>query len=204
VIVVQPTDPDSPAFAGSLPDAGNVRGIAFSPDSRHVATTAGLYDATTGDDIRELDGGYSVTFSSDGNYLAVGSGYELSPGLGTRLFDPVTGELIRAISGEYTKAVAFNPDSTITATGGRGLVQLWDATHGGHIRDITGNNLLAFSPDGKLLTADKNGALRLCDPITGATIRTLTGAYAKTAAFSPDGTRIAAITPNNVAAIISL
>jgi Tol biopolymer transport system component len=223
-----------------------VNDVAFSPDSTRVATTAGLYDATTGDDIRELGGGgYSVTFSPDGKHLAVGSGYELSPGLGTRLFDSVTGDLVRAISGEYARAVAFNSDGTIlasatgylhegvrlwnpvtgeriwtlggsshavafspdgklTATGGGGIVQLWDEAHGGHIRDIAGNNLLAFSPDGKLLTADKNGALRLYDPITGVTIRALTGAYAKTAEFSPDGRRIAVITPNNVAALIGV
>lgn len=276
-------------FVGSLPEAGEVRGIAFSPDgklvataggnshavslwnaetgtlarmmigstvvndvafspdSRRVATTAALYDAVTGDDIQELNGGgYSVAFSADGQYLAVGSGYERSPSLGTQLFNPITGDLIRTISTEYTNRVAFNPDSTIlasttghlnegvrlwnpatgeriwtlgdgssssvafspdgriTATGSRGIVQLWDAVHGGHIRDIAGNDLLAFSPAGKLLTADKNGALRLCDPITGATIHPLPGAYARTAAFSPDGTRIAAITPNKIATIISV
>ena len=223
-----------------------VTDVAFSPDSRFVATTSDLYDVATGDGIGELpSGGYSVTFSSDGRYLALGSGYEQNSGLGTRLFNPRTAELLRTISNEYTSVVAFNADSTIlasttgprkegvrlwnpvtgeriwtlagssnavafspdgkvTATGGRDIVQVWDALHGGHIRDIPGNNLLAFGPDGQLLTADRNGAVRLCDPITGVTIRTLPGAYAKAAAFSPDGARLAVITPNKVASVVSV
>jgi WD40 repeat protein len=162
-----PADSGSPRFVGSLPDAGEVRGIAFSPDGQLVATA----------------GGNSHTVS---------------------LWNAGTGELVRMMAGHaVVDDVAFSPDGKLTATGGRDIVQLRDAAHGGHIRDITGNTLLAFSPEGNLLTADRNGALSLCDPITGTMIHALTGAYAKAAAFSPDGERIAVITPNNVAALIS-
>jgi WD40 repeat protein len=61
-----------------------VIGVAFSPDTRQVATaswdnTVKIWDAATGREITTLEGhsGYvfSVAFSPDGKRLASGSGY---------------------------------------------------------------------------------------------------------------------------------
>jgi WD40 repeat protein len=53
-----------------------------------------------------------------------------------------------------------------------------------------------FSRNGSLFATDANGAVHVYDPSNGDMICTLDGVYADNAALSPDGTRIAAVTPN--------
>lgn len=212
-----------------------VSAVAFSPDGQRLATDSDLFDANTGGRIHELNGsGYSVAFSPDRLFLAVGSGYD--PNTGTRLFNPSTGEMTRTLSTEYASNVVFSPDSTllasttgylnngtrlwnpasgrlirtlggsdavafspngkIIATSGGGIVQIWDSATGAHLRDIRGARVLAFSPEGNLYAADDNHAVRLYDTATGNPMCTLADVYADAAALSPDGKRLATVTPN--------
>ena len=101
---------------------GEVRGVAFSPDGRLLATanwdrTARLWDPATGEHLRTLTGHTSavlgVAFSPDGRLLATAS----SDGT-ARVWDPATGEHLRTLTG-HTSAVlgvAFSPDGRLLAT----------------------------------------------------------------------------------------
>lgn len=132
--------------AADLPFEGHtreVKGVAFSPDSRQLATIsiteAFLWDVSSGktvgkrmnDPINTL---YSVEFSPDGVVLAMG-------GINAFLPDPETPR--------------------------QGVVQLWDAEEGiklgqsfsGHKRSVYG---LGFSPDGRwLLSGSLDGVVML-------------------------------------------
>lgn len=116
-------------------------------------------------------------------------------------------------------SVAFSPDGMRIVTGGGdfnvpGEVKVWDAAKGGkaqlELNDITGgggasSSSVAFSPDGaRIITGNGDGIATVVDAKTGAVLLKLrqhardTGAAqelwvghgVRSAAFSPDGTRI--------------
>ena len=142
--------------------AGGVRGVAFSPDGRLLATagredgTARLWDPATGEHQRTLtrhdSSVFGVAFSPDGRLLATSSD-------GTaRLWDPATGQHRRFLTGHHgwVWGVAFSPDGRLLATAGNdGTARLWDPATGEHQRTLTGHHGwvwgVAFSPDGRLL-----------------------------------------------------
>ncbi|MBZ0278851.1 MAG: protein kinase, partial [Anaerolineae bacterium] len=102
---------------------------------------------------------------------------------------------------DAVRSIAFNPDSTLLASGGRDkTIRLWDtATHqaiGEPLRGHTGwVNSLAFSPDGSLLASGSaDGTIRLWDVATETAIgEPLTGHEDAvwSVAFSPDGSLLA-------------
>jgi WD40 repeat protein len=66
---------------------------------------------------------FAVAFSPDGTLLATASGDNTA-----RLWDPVTGECVRTLTGhpEPVFAVAFSPDGTLLATAsGDKTTRLW-------------------------------------------------------------------------------
>jgi hypothetical protein len=152
---------------GTLTDPRRVQSgvtsVAFSPDSRTLATGVGthvqLWDVASHAPLATLTGHtlavLSVAFSPEGGTLA-SSGAD-----GTvRLWDLTTRAQIAVLTGhrKHVYSVAFSPvDGTLASCGADGTVRLWDvATHAqaatltGHDRNVY---TLAFSPDGKVLAS---------------------------------------------------
>lgn len=156
---------------------GWVHAVGFSPDGRMLASGGEsmngalmLWDVSSGQLLTTVNTqGYSVTclaFSPDGRYIATGEDYYSI----VRLWDAVTSEPLAVMRGHTGQAgeggvfsVAFSPDSTLLATGGRDkTIRFWDvaagsATFGQELMMLTRHtdtiNTLAFSPDGTLLVS---------------------------------------------------
>jgi WD40 repeat protein/serine/threonine protein kinase len=146
-----------------------VRGVAFHPDGRRLASAcfdrkARLHDARTGRVLREFaPHGHrvnGVAFSPDGRLLASASSDSK-----VRLWNVETGELVREFENHKAPvwSVAFSPDGLRIASGDRaGIAHLWDP-HSGTVLGSFGGDVLgsfggfvnckavAFSPDGSWL-----------------------------------------------------
>lgn len=95
--------------------------------------------------------------------------------------------------------VAVSPDGGTLATSGYdGVIHLWEAATGKHIRAMVGHTSyvhgLAWSPDGTILASagSHDGTARMWNPKTGMTLRILKKHKGHTSlvAWSPDGSRL--------------
>jgi eukaryotic-like serine/threonine-protein kinase len=151
-----------------------------------------LYELT-----RHKDRVFSLSFSADGRWLAIGH----IDGL-VQVWDVARRELLINLqtNGQFA-SVAFAPRTNLlAATAKAGTVKLWDPlvgvavaelTHGGQVRT------LSFSPDGKLLAIfGQDRRLTLWDTATTNLVETLTvrpgsGWFYGLAVFSPDSRLLA-------------
>jgi hypothetical protein len=138
-----------------------------------------------------------LTFSPDSQRLAVGdsAGTVTVWDLQSRL--PVT--YGRGSRGDIY-CLAFNPDGTLLASGGRGPARLWDASTGRALLSLHTNGVvctLAFAPDGRrLAVGSKNpGFVSLWELEDGRGIQTLRGltTQATRLCYSADGRWLAAL-----------
>lgn len=176
-------DLNSGTVVRSWPDA-NTGSLAFSPDGKTLLAGFGdqglpwmlavssntppakLWDISTGELVRTLDGAYSaVAFSKDGSKLIAGS-YTYSnyvDGIATYgvpsqaravVFAAATGQPLMSfeIGDESLFEVAISPDGTRVMTAGYNKVRLWDLATGQLQHTLGGTNdyfySAAFSPDG--------------------------------------------------------
>jgi WD40 repeat protein/serine/threonine protein kinase len=154
--------------------SSEVRCIAFSPDSKYLASGSGAQW------IKDN----KVSGSAELKLWEVASGKELL----TR----------RGHEGDI-KTLAFSPDGRAIATGGDdGTIKLWDAKTGATVWTLTGHRWIvwgvAFSPDGeRLASAGADHTVRLWDLTAGRAAGVLRGHQDVVAAvaFSPDGQRLA-------------
>lgn len=201
-----------------------IRSVAFSPDCKLLATMSGrvvggrlfgevkLWEAATGKEriTISVDTGYvssSVIFSPNGKTLAWGC----SDGTMT-LFDVASEKVALSFQAHQAshnvEAVAFAPDGETLATGGVGLVKLWDVKSGKlqaeFPKKVKSSVIsLAFAPDGKTLASggwiDVNGVadpgvVILWDFPSGKQRAMLEGAFLRAVGsleFTSDSTQLA-------------
>jgi WD40 repeat protein len=182
--------------------------MAFSPDSRLLATGGhvhdlNLWDAASGKGVwdrppKQSDMIMHVAFSPDGRSIAVacydGLVHVLDVSSGRPFFPPLphSGQAVR---------VTFSPDGRRLVTQDLSAGHLWDLSGGRRVgapmpypptsEDRRGDVQARFSPDGKvLLLSSGYGSFRLWDGDTAEPLGPQTPvrkAQASSFAFSPDG-----------------
>jgi WD40 repeat protein len=188
---LQVADLFSQTFGGS--------GVAFSPDSRHVASAQGwqstvsIWDAVTGRKVLTLGGHQgrfgTGAFSPDGQRLALATSDQT-----VKVYDAATGREMLVLRGSAGRSsgAAFSPDGRRLASFGEdGTIRIWDAVAGNEMLTIRGHtgrvSSVAFSPDGRRLaytTSDRT--IKIWDSATGQELSRFRGGSSDLA-FSPDG-----------------
>jgi WD40 repeat protein len=190
--------------------SAEVWNVAFSPDSRKLATACGDGFAR----IYEVPGGrlltqtavqekniWRVRFSPDGKFLATASGDSASSSV--KIWNSETGAEVRALVGHTARvrAIDFSPDGKTIATGSQdGTVRIWNTETGAELKQFTFKSEirqletqdLRFSRDGtKLLSATNDYAL-MTEIASGKTLFKIDDLPAWISiALSPDGSRFA-------------
>ena len=187
----------------TLKTEAGISHLAFSPDSRTLATSAGadlrLWDVASGMQktvfTGHVEGIFSIIFSPDGRTLVSGGYDELY------LWDSLTGAQKGTITGHTIgySGFALSPDGRTVATGSREKIYLWDTVTLSQKAILSenrwGNTRLAFSPDGRTLASEIGWNIRFWDVATGThksilkayVGRGASGSGSRAIAFSPDG-----------------
>jgi WD40 repeat protein/serine/threonine protein kinase len=181
------------------------RALAFSPDSKRHATSAGvggivIWDPTSGQIIRTLrcqnPNILSLAFSPDGKRIATME----NDGV-VRVWEAVGGREMLNFKAYTARGVCvtFSPDGMRVATTGMDnlkrepvepAVRIWDAATGQRLLVLKGPvsavDEVSFSPSGKqVAAASAEGKVRIWDAATGAEVRAVEGHAC--VSFSADG-----------------
>ncbi|HET6313404.1 MAG TPA: hypothetical protein VFH60_06175 [Chloroflexia bacterium] len=187
-------------------EPGRVQTVAISPDGQMLALFWKSKDESSHRiELRQLSDGkllrtlgdqeewvYSLTFSADGQSLAVAASGEV------QLFGVSDGKELRTIHATAWE-VALSPDGKLVAAGGE-PVGVWRVADGAPLHTVKGWHYMLFSPDGKVLaTVDSvlDSNVNLWDTSTGTLIGTLEAPapgmeQIHSLAFSPDSETLAA------------
>jgi WD40 repeat protein len=187
-----------------------VRGLAFTPDSAVLATSAGgddktiqFWEVASGDNqgVYALEAAaYRLAFAPDGKTLA--AGLETGKILLLDVADVSAPQEVAALEGhaKAIAALAYSPDGSmlISATGaGEAQVRLWDAASGEELFALVEKGGLdpvigvGFSPDGSQVSAAwGSGKIMIWNTAGGSEANTLPGAsgpaLAQSVAYLPD------------------
>jgi serine/threonine protein kinase/WD40 repeat protein len=186
--------------------------VGGCPDGPPTSGVVKLWDVATGKIVKSLElpapGPQCVAFSPDGKFLAAGLGHMKTDGLGAvYLWDARTWELRQNVSQPHgILTLAFAPNSGTLAVAGRAkAIELLDLTTGtprfanqlqGHTDTV---NSVAFSPNGDLLASGASDrTVRLWNVAARREVGPLTAVEGckriSQVAFSPDGSKVAAVT----------
>ncbi len=214
-------EPGAPRLVRVLRDDADVLALAWSPDSRRLASsdllrrTVSVWDASTGARLFTLDsqaGGVRVlAWSPDGKYLATGRSFVrlLGRGVSIKLWDARSGALVRDIPSPFPPrgadndvyALAWSPDGRRLASSyGGGALVAHDVERGVSStlehNEIPAARFFAYSADGRSIVSA--GGLwgtppSIVDALTGASVRRLAGPVKspRALAWSADGSLIA-------------
>jgi WD40 repeat protein/serine/threonine protein kinase len=182
-----------------------VRGVAFSPDGKQVASSSSLpnmmgeikvWEAGTGREVRGLLGhtspAFGVAFHPNGKQLA-SAGWDRN----VRIWDLQTGKQVGLLKDhrQYVTSVAYSRDGKLLASaGGDNVIIIWDALTLQKLRTLRGLRAIvtqvAFAPDSRRLASASYGeTIRLWDATTGQELYALrdTSGLLEKIVFSPDG-----------------
>jgi WD40 repeat protein len=173
-----------------------------------VARTLRVWDASTGELLRSIDGAAEpVRFSPDGKVLAtaVSKGSGQGPDASISLWDVVTGKLIKTFSEPKAGAndIVWSPDARTIAAAGDEL-RLWDVDTGklratlpvvvdwefNFVGTVGNWDHLFFSPDNRFLIAANNKSTRIINVKTGALMDRI-DKLRLPGFFTPDGAWVA-------------
>ncbi|KAB8331793.1 WD40 repeat domain-containing protein [Scytonema tolypothrichoides VB-61278] len=161
-----------------------VNSVVISPDGQILASGSNkikIWNLHTGDRISTLwhsSAVYGVAISPDGTILASGSSDHK-----IRLWNPITGEPLRTLSGHSgeVKAIAISPNGEFLISGSADkTIKIWhlDTSHvvytlSGHSDEVKS---LVVSPDGQtLFSASADKTIKIWSFETGELLQTLTG-----------------------------
>jgi WD40 repeat protein len=149
--------------------------------------------------FRQWDSGYTVAFSPDGRYVALGCSAGTYPAQSLAVFEARTGKVVHRLPGHahVVRAVAFSPDGNLLAAGGGdGKLAVWDVAKGRRLCEAgpdLASGIIVFLAGSRTLATDEAGKnIRLLDARTGKPGRLLTGHTDSifSIAASPDGKRL--------------
>jgi WD40 repeat protein len=198
----------------------HVRGVAFSPDGRSLASAdyvreaVTLRDFATGKVIHEWpvrpEHARHLAFSPDGEWLVAASDFTPAP---PRIWNTRTGQPLELTAVGHREAPArieFGPGGqTLVTAGDDGTVRFWDAATGRQVRMASHHpteqpnrqfnvwiRALALSDDGRFFaTSSLDESVCLWDAATTRLIYRLPGhgrlGGRRALEFSPDGSRLA-------------
>jgi len=148
--------------------------MAFSPDGRWLAGTAGIFDpdhavkvwdTTTGKQVLNLiEDGFDargVAFSPDNRFVAASG---IGDQEGIRLWDPTTGRLVHSLRTATlsTGGFAFTPSGDRVAASTGRQVTLWEVASGREVQSVKAVDgrvgVVTISPDGHWLAGAVNEA----------------------------------------------
>ncbi len=177
-----------------------VRGVAFRPDGKAVATCHNsgaikLWDPATGkcmDTLHHPGGVWRIAFSPDSKCLASAGAFE------ARIWDLATGRprsTFKADLPDWVLVLAYTPEGKavlVRRSTDCKVLTLWDVAAGTNLSTCEGHEqsigAAALSPDGKtLVSSGLDKTLRVWEAATGKKIARLGGENYDPLAFSPDG-----------------
>jgi WD40 repeat protein len=166
-------------------DEGKIFAAALSPDEHYLAVGGGLaarpdygliriHDFQTGQVVALLRGHtdvvHALAFSTDGRWLASGSGDNK-----VRVWDTAGWKPVETLNGhkDPVYAVAFSPDGKLLVSGSWDkTLRLWDRASGRPLNEMFGHqkniHSARFSPDGRYVASGgADGTVKLWDGHSG-------------------------------------
>ena len=181
----------------------DLRGVAFSPDGRRIATgdlvgRLKLWDAQTGQELASLSGhqgpANEVVFSPDGSLIAAAG-----PGGCISIWESTTLERLATLDGDTNSVIGigFRADGRqLVSVSCNATIKRWDVQSGREVATLDGNEAVrdvSFSLDSSRFVFCATSGLAVRETLSGRNISMQPNSIrgATSVAISPDGMHVA-------------